>query len=288
MDGIGNGDPLTTGYSDYASIGQYNVTVTGVVPGGFTWTSATAGTKQWNTAGNWASGTVPNAAGITARVNNDITGDQTIQLAGATTLGSLFLGDSNSTHAFTLASGGGSMVFNNSGSPANLSKTSGGNDIISAPVSLVDDLVLTQSASGTLAFSGGISGAKSLTKAGAGTVVFSSPNTYTGVTTLDDGLLRLDDANGLPGGIDNAVGAGESALAFEGGVLGLATGDFTRQIGTGAGQLDWEKRQRWLRRLRRGPRGEAQQRHGRFFLANHDSRHRQYPDSQPSDSHPHA
>ena len=238
VDGIGNGDP-TTGYSDYASIGQYNATVTGVVPGGFTWTSATAGSKLWNIADNWASATVPNAAGINVRVNNDISGDQTLQLTSAFTLGSLALGDSNSTHAFTLAPSGGSLVFNNSGITAKLSKSSGGNDIISAPVSLLDHLILTQSASGTLAFSGGISGAKALTKAGAGTVVFASPNAYTGVTTLDDGLLRLDDASGLPGGIDNAAGVGESGLAFEGGVLGLASGDFTRPMGTGAGQLDW-------------------------------------------------
>jgi autotransporter-associated beta strand protein len=237
VDGIGNGVP-TTGYSDYASIGQYKATVTGVAPGGFTWTSVTAGNKQWNTAGNWASATVPNAAAITVRVNNDITGDQTIQLASAYTLGAFSLGDSNSTHAFTFASSGGSLVFNNSGNAATLSKTSGGNDIISAPVSLMDNLLLTQSAPGTLAFSGGISGAKSLTKAGAGTVVLASPNIYTGRTTLDDGLLRLDNSSGLPGGIDNAVGAGESTLAFEGGVLGLL-GDFTRQMGTAAGQLDW-------------------------------------------------
>ena len=240
VNGIGNGDPLSTGYSDYASIGQYKVTVTGVVPGGFTWTSATAGTKQWNTAGNWVSGIVPNAAAASVRVNNDITGDQTIQLATAATLGSLDLGDSNTTHAFTLASSGGSMVFNNSGAAASLNKTNGGIDIISAPVSLADNLVLTQSASGTLTFTGGISGVKALTKEGAGTVVFASPNSYTGTTTLDDGLLRLDNAAGLPGGIDYASGTGESTLSFKGGVLGLATGDFTRQLGTGAGQLNWD------------------------------------------------
>lgn len=239
VDGIGNGNPLTTGYTDYASLGQYTGTVSGVVPGGFTWTSTTAGTKQWNTAGNWASVSVPNAAAIGVRVNNDIAGNQTIQLTGSTTLGSLDLGDSNSTHAFTLAASSGSLVFNNSGINARLNKTSGGNDIISAPVSLLDALVLTQSASGTLTFSGGISGAKALTKEGAGTVVFASSNSYTGVTTLDDGLLRLDNPSGLPGGIDNTVGAGESGLAFEGGVLGLTTGDFTREMGTGGGQLDW-------------------------------------------------
>ena len=128
------------------------------------------------------------------------------------------------------------MVFR---SPAELSKTLGGNDSITAPVSLVDPLVLTQSASGTLSFSGGISGAGGITKEGAGTVVFSTANTYTGTTTLADGLLRLDNSNGLPGGIDNAAGAGESLLLFKGGVLGLY-GDFTRQLGTGAGQLNWD------------------------------------------------
>jgi hypothetical protein len=44
VDGIGNGDVLTTGYTDYASLGQYTGTISGVVPGGFTWTSTTAGT----------------------------------------------------------------------------------------------------------------------------------------------------------------------------------------------------------------------------------------------------
>jgi autotransporter-associated beta strand protein len=237
VDGIGNGDPLTTGYSDYASIGQYNITVTGVVPDGFTWLTTSGGTKQWNTAGNWVAGSLPTGAAPNVKINNNITGNQTIQLASATAIGRLFLGDSDSTHAFTLASGGGSLAF---ASPAELSKTTGGNDAVTAPVSLAGELLLTQSASGNLSFSGDIGGAGALTKAGAGTVVFSSSNSYTGATTLEDGLLRLDHANGLPGGIDNAVGAGESTLFLKGGVLGLVTGDFTRQLGTGAGQLNWD------------------------------------------------
>ncbi len=239
VDGVGNGDPLTTGYSGYASIGQYSATVTGVVPSGFTWLAATAGIKQWNTPSNWAPAAVPNAAGITVRVNNDITGDQTIQLASTITLGSLFLGDSDSSNRFTLASSGGSLVFNNSGNSANLSKTTGGDDVISTPVSLVGELVLTQSSSGTLGLSGGISGSGGLTKSGAGTAILTTPNSYTGATTLEDGLVRLDNAGGLPGGIDAVVSPGESALVFKGGVLGLATGDFTRPLGAGAGKLDW-------------------------------------------------
>jgi autotransporter-associated beta strand protein len=237
VDGIANGNPLTTGYSDYASLGQYNITVTGVLPDGFTWLTTTGGTKQWNSAGNWVAASLPAGAAPNVRINNNITGGQTLQLASATAIGRLFLGDSDSTHAFTLASGGGSLAF---ASPAELSKTTGGNDVVSAPVSLAGALLLTQSASGILSFSGGIGGAGALTKTGAGTVVFASPNSFAGATTLDDGLLRLDNANGLPGGIDNAAGVGESTLYFNGGVLGLATGDFTRQLGTGAGQLNWD------------------------------------------------
>jgi len=239
VDGIGNGDPLTTGYTDYASLGQYNVVVSGVVPGGFTWLPVATGTYQWTGASNWASGSAPAAAATTVRINNDITGNQTIQLTGPTTLGRLFLGDANSTHGFTLAPAGGSLVFDNSGISSSLSKTTGANDAISAPVSLVGQLDVNQSASGMLEFTGGIGGSGSLNKTGAGTVVFSTPNTYSGSTTLTDGLLRLDNTGGLPGGIDNAAGAGESVLFFNGGVLGLY-GDFTRLLGTGAGRLNWD------------------------------------------------
>ena len=237
VDGIGSGNPLTTGYTDYASLGQYKVTVTGLVPGGFTWQTTSSGTKQWNGTANWVGGSVPAGSAPNVRINNNITGNQTIQIASTTAIGRLFLGDSNSTHAFTLASTGGSLAF---ASPAELNKSTGGNDAISAPMSMAGDLVLTQSASGTLAFSGGISGAGALTKTGEGIVVFSAANSYTGATTLEDGLLRLDHASGIPGGIDNTSGTGESTLLFKGGVLGLATGDFTRQLGTGAGRLNWD------------------------------------------------
>jgi autotransporter-associated beta strand protein len=237
VDGIGNGDPLTTGYSDYASLGQYNLTVTGVVPEGFTWLTTSGGTKQWNSAGNWVAGSLPNGAAPNVRINNNITGNQTIQLASATAIGRLFLGDSDSTHAFTLASGGGSLAFRQPGGAKQNHRRQRCGDGTGVAAG---ELLLTQSASGNLSFSGGIGGAGALTKAGAGTVVFSSSNSYTGATTLEDGLLRLDHANGLPGGIDNAVGAGESTLFLKGGVLGLVTGDFTRQLGTGAGQLNWD------------------------------------------------
>ncbi len=76
--------------------------------------------------------------------------------------------------------------------------------------------------------SAALAGAVTLTKSGAGTATLSGTNSYTGITTISAGVLRLDSANALPGGI--ATAGGTSALTFNGGVLGLGTGDFTRGL----------------------------------------------------------
>jgi len=66
---------------------------------------------------------------------------------------------------------------------------------------------------------------------GSGIVSLTNTNTYTGLTTVASGVLKLDSANALPGGIGTTGGIG--ALTFSGGVLGLGHGDFTRNVGNG-------------------------------------------------------
>jgi autotransporter-associated beta strand protein len=73
----------------------------------------------------------------------------------------------------------------------------------------------------------------SIVKSGAGTQALGGTNTYTGSTTLNGGLLKLNSAAALPGGIGATGGA--SALLFgsgSGGVIGLTadSGDFNRAI----------------------------------------------------------
>ena len=89
--------------------------------------------------------------------------------------------------------------------------------------------------------SSAISGTGVVNMSGVGTLTMSAANTYTGVTTVTAGVLRLNNAAALPGGIDATVGTGESGLTFNGGVIGLTTtsGDFQRVVGTGAGQVQW-------------------------------------------------
>lgn len=91
---------------------------------------------------------------------------------------------------------------------------------------------------GTLAFGqalgvtntyGAISGAGAISQTGAGTTILGSANTYSGITTISAGVLQLNHATALPGGI--ATAGGTSALTFNGGVVGLGAGNFTRSLG---------------------------------------------------------
>lgn len=75
-------------------------------------------------------------------------------------------------------------------------------------------------------------------QSGVGTTVLSGNNLYTGSTFASGGVLRLNSANAVPGGI-GATG-GTSALIIEDGVVGLGLSDFTRPLGTGASQVQFK------------------------------------------------
>ncbi|MEO7297304.1 MAG: autotransporter-associated beta strand repeat-containing protein [Verrucomicrobiota bacterium] len=192
VDGIGSGDPLTDGYSDYASLGQY--IVTGILPSDTSWIPTAPGTNfSWINTVNWISNTVPDSADITARLNNNIVGDQIINLDKAITIGSLVLGDTNGTHSFTVQNGSaGSLTFRSTTGAASLTKKTGLNDVVASTVSLASDLAVTNSSVGNLTISGAISGAASLTKNGAGNLILEATNSYSGATTVAAGKLVLD------------------------------------------------------------------------------------------------
>jgi autotransporter-associated beta strand protein len=76
---------------------------------------------------------------------------------------------------------------------------------------------------------------RNFTKAGAGLLTLSAANSYSGLTTVSGGVLRLSDATALPGGIGPS--GGTSALTLNGGVVELASDDFLRDLGTGSAQF---------------------------------------------------
>lgn len=72
------------------------------------------------------------------------------------------------------------------------------------------------------------SSASGVLKSGAGLLVLTGTNSYSGTTRISDGTLRAVEGAGLPTA---------SMLALDGGVFEITTGSFTRSLGTGAGQV---------------------------------------------------
>lgn len=69
-------------------------------------------------------------------------------------------------------------------------------------------------------------------QAGIGTTILAGNNQYGGETFVTGGVLRLNSANAIPGGL-GATG-GLSALIIDGGVVGLGNGNFARDLNTSA------------------------------------------------------
>jgi autotransporter-associated beta strand protein len=91
-------------------------------------------------------------------------------------------------------------------------------------------LTVNASGDGSTSYLGSIEGAGSVIKSGAGVWTLSGTNSYSGATRLNAGVLRLASTEALPF---------QSNLIFNGGVLELGSEDFTRALGTGAGQVQF-------------------------------------------------
>jgi fibronectin-binding autotransporter adhesin len=196
--------------------------------------------------------------------NNTFSGTTTI---GAGSLGVATVGNAGGTSNlgasgtinFGSTTTAGTLVYTGVGETSdkviNLAGTTGGAGIqadnASGTLIFSNNLTVTGSGAKTLTLSGSGAGqlqgiipnytgaggplAVSVTKSGNGTWRLSGANSYTGATTVSAGVLRLDAANALPGGI--ASTGGSSALTINGGVIGLGNGDFTRGLGTGTNQV---------------------------------------------------
>lgn len=90
---------------------------------------------------------------------------------------------------------------------------------------------------GNLDVTGSISGAIRVNSGtnGAGVRSLSNGNTYSGITTVGGGVLRLNHVTAIPGGI--GLTGGNSNIILSGGILGLGDGNLTRALGTGVDQI---------------------------------------------------
>jgi len=177
-----------------------------------TWNQTAAGTTyNWQTPTNWTPNTVPSGVDATASLTNNIAGAQTISLNGSVTLGTLNIGDSDGTHAFTLQNGtGGSLTFDVSSGSAAINKAAGvSGDIISASITLNDSLVVTNSATNKrISFNGAIgegSSGKSITFAGGFSDLNNANNSFTGGVNMTGGV-RVDVVSMANSGTNSALG----------------------------------------------------------------------------------
>ena len=126
------------------------------------------------------------------------------------------------TNGYTLAqgSGTGTVTLNNGGGVATISVT--GNHTISAPITLSSNAsVSTSGSSDMLTISGAIGGSGGLAMNGAGMLVVSGPNTYSGPTSVNTGTLQLGSSSALPPGAVVTVNGLLDLNAFNASVTSL-------------------------------------------------------------------
>ena len=171
-------------------------------------------------SGTFVLGTYPSASSLPykAVVLTDVTWN--------TTTGTW---DTSSTN-WTFGSGA-NQAFTN-GSQATFNNSSGGTVSLSGP--LAPSAVVVSATAGTYTFttSAGnlITGTTGLSKSGAGTLVLSGPNTYSGGTTISSGTLVLGSAD--------AIGS-SGTISFGGGTLQSSasnTADYSARFSSAASQ----------------------------------------------------
>lgn len=172
-----------------------------------TWVPTAAGTAyDWANNASWDPATFPNGAGDIANLTNNIAGNQTVRLlTNSITLGTLNIGDLDSTHSFTLSATSGGLIFQGAtpGAGTFINATSTSANTISAPITVASNTPLTVGNVGTLTLSGGLtlSANSSLALNNAGTLNVSGPvalSSSSPLTITNAGILNLSGA--LSGG----------------------------------------------------------------------------------------
>lgn len=157
-----------------------------------TWNDITGG--LWSDTANWNSGIVADGNTFNANFGTlDITADTTVSLDSARTLSSLTFGDTTTSTA-------AGWILDNNGNAANI-LTLG-----TTPTITVNALGIGKN----VTISAELAGSAGMTKAGAGTLVLTAANSYTGTTTISGGTLALSGGNNrlTTGGTVNFSAAG--------------------------------------------------------------------------------
>jgi autotransporter-associated beta strand protein len=200
------------------------VTFISAVVNGWTWFGGTSG--NWSGAGNWNPASVPPSGPNTqlifgATANPTMTND-----VGVQTLNSMyFLSTAPAGYALT----GNGLTFQTStgGVAPKIVQNASSPVAINTAVTLNN--TLTVSGSGNLTLGGAVSGPGGLTMIGPGTLTLTnSPNTYSGGTSVQNGIVSVASDAAL--GTGNVTGAVAGTLAYSNSVT--TTRSFAMNGGT--------------------------------------------------------
>ena len=191
---------------------------------------------NWTTAANWTP-SEPNGPGDTASFGSVITAPRTVTLDADRTIGNMVFSSSN---AYTIAATASQTLTVGDGSGSRTIQVESGSHAISASVALSSNASFDVLAGQSLAVTGPVSGAGSLTKTSGGTLLLSGSNSYTGDTTVSAGAIEFTAgaiSSGVVtlggGGVTYAAGNTEDLsartvnLAFGGGTVNTGGNDVT-------------------------------------------------------------
>lgn len=197
-----------------------------------TWNQTAAGTYNWNNNAFWTPATFPNGNTAVANLNNNIVGNQILNLNQLITLNILNIGDSDASNTFTVNAGtGGSFLFDTLGD-AQLNKVGGSTVTISAPVDVRRRL--TANVNGTLNLSGavnvgGVSGLavsdqQTLEKVGGGTLNISGNLTVTNDAGILGNSTKAIFSSGGTMNFSGLVNTISDGVVVETGTLNIGSG----------------------------------------------------------------
>jgi autotransporter-associated beta strand protein len=175
-----------TAPSAHAATGTWNVDANGL----------------WSGASNWSASTIADGAGFIANFTNNITNDRTVSLDTDRTINRVNFSDSTTATV-------GSWILNNNGTATNNLILSGTTGAATGTVPVIDVGALGTGKTATI--SAIIEGSYGFTKTGAGTLILSGANTFSGGVTILSGTVDSKTAT-------TTLGTGTLAIGGTGGV----------------------------------------------------------------------
>lgn len=155
------------------------------------------GSGNWNNNASWTPAQFPNAPGDFAKMLDKITSASSIPLGQPITIGQIQFDNANN---YTITSN--NLIFQTTAGSAVINVTNGngnGQHGISSNITLNSPLSISQASTSPFTLSGAISGSQTLTYSGPGIMMLSGSvaNSYSGLTTVNGGTLRLSKTAGV-------------------------------------------------------------------------------------------